>query len=128
MSTALNQDVQLLRSGLASELSEIEVTLRLPRESAKKVLALLDAEQSVGAVVIPAKQEFTTSEAAVILNMSRPSLMKLINAGRIEFRKVGKHHRIPASAIQAFRDRQRVEGNATLTAIAELSNRVGQID
>lgn len=128
MSTALTDDVKLLRSGLESDQPEIEVTLRLPRESAKKVLALLDAEQSVGAVVTPAKQEFTTSEAAAILNMSRPSLMKLIKTGRIEFRKVGKHHRIPASAIQAFRDRQREEGQAALTAIAALSNRVGQLD
>ncbi len=59
MSTALTEDVRLLRSGLASEQTEIEVTLRLPRESAKKVLALL-------------------------------------NADRIGFRKVGKHHHIPA--------------------------------
>ncbi len=74
-----------------------------------------------------AEQAFTTSEAAAILDMSRPSLMKLINAGRLEFRKVGKHHRIPASAIQAFRDRQREERAAAFTAIAELSNRVGQL-
>lgn len=75
MSTALTEDVQLLCSGLAGDQPEIEVTLRLPRESAKKVLALLDAEQSVGAVVIPGKQEFTTTEAAKILDMSRPTLM-----------------------------------------------------
>lgn len=75
-----------------------------------------------------AEQEFTTSEAAATLDMSRPSLMKLIHAGRIEFRKVGKHHRIPASAIQAFLDRQREEANATLTAMGEFSNRVGQLD
>ena len=57
--------------------------------------------------MIPAKQEFTTTEAAAILDMSRPSLMKLIHAGRIGFRKVGRHHRVPATAIQAFRDHQR---------------------
>jgi len=74
-----------------------------------------------------AEQEFTTSEAAATLDMSRPSLMKLINAGRLEFRKVGKHHRIPASAIQACRDRQREERAAAFTAIVELSNRVGQL-
>src|SRR5680860_827398 len=119
MSTALSEDVRLLRSGLATEQAEFEVTLRLPRESARKVLALLDAEQSVGAVVIPAKQEFTTTEAAAILDMSRPTLMKLINAGRIEFRKVGRHHRVPASANQAYRDRLREEGQDAMTAIAE---------
>lgn len=71
MSTTLTEDVRVLRSGLAGDEPEIEVTLRLPRESAKKVLALLDAEQTTGAVVVPAKQEFTTTEAAKILGMSR---------------------------------------------------------
>lgn len=128
MSTALLDDVRLLRSSLETDATEIEVTLRLPRESAEKVLALLVAEQSVGAVVIPAKQEFTTSEAAAILDMSRPSLMKLIQGGRIGFRKVGRHHRIPATAIQEFRTIQRQQGEATLTALGDLANRVGQLD
>ena len=35
MSTALTEDVEVLRSSLAGNESEIEVTLRLPRESAK---------------------------------------------------------------------------------------------
>ncbi|MDR1214950.1 MAG: helix-turn-helix domain-containing protein [Propionibacteriaceae bacterium] len=104
MRTALAEDVQILRSGLASQQSEIEVTLRLPHESAKKVLALLDAERSVGAIVIPIKQEYTTSEAAKILGLSRPTLMKLMDTGRISFRKVGKHHRILASSVQTYRD------------------------
>jgi excisionase family DNA binding protein len=128
MTAALSEDVNRLRSGLATKKAEIEVTLRLPRESAEKVLALLDAERSVGAVVIPAKQEFTTTEAAAILDMSRPTLMKLINSGRIQFRKVGKHHRIPASAIQTYKELLRAEGEATITALGELSNRVGQLD
>ena len=128
MTTALVERVGSLRSKLADGGPEIEVTLRLPRASAKKVLALLDAEQSVGAIVIPAKQEFTTTEAAAILNMSRPSLMKLIHAGRIEFHKVGRHHRIPAMAIQAFRERQQEEGAATITALGALANQVGQLD
>ncbi len=127
MSTALTEDVQVLRSGLAGDEAEIEVTLRLPRESAKKVLALLDAEQSVGAVVIPAKQEFTTTEAAKILGMSRPTLMRLIDAGRVSFRKVGKHHRISAAAIQQFRDRQREEGDP-MAVVAALANKYGNID
>jgi excisionase family DNA binding protein len=125
MSTALTEDVQVLRSGLAGDDAEIEVTLRLPRESAQKVLALLDAEQSVGALVIPAKQEFTTTEAAKILGMSRPTLMRLIDVGRISFRMVGKHHRIPASAIQELREHLDEDHMAV---VAELSNKYGNID
>lgn len=125
MSKALNHDAHLLRSRLASGENDIEVTLRLPRETAEKVLALLDAEQGSGAVVIPAKEEFTTTEAAKLLEMSRPTLMKLIHSGRVEFRKVGKHHRIPASAIQSVRE---LLDEDHMAIVAELSNKYGNID
>ncbi len=127
MSTALVEDVEVLRSGLASDQAEIEVTLRLPRDSAKKVLDLLDAEQTVGALVIPAKQEFTTTQAAKILGMSRPTLMRLMAVGRISFRKVGKHHRISAAAIQEFRERQREEDDP-MAVVAALANKHGNVD
>lgn len=127
MSTALVEDVEVLRSGLASDQAEIEVTLRLPRDSAKKVLDLLDAEQTVGALVIPAKQEFTTTQAAKILGMSRPTLMRLMAVGRISFRKVGKHHRISAAAIQEFRERQREEDDP-MAVVAALANKYGNVD
>ena len=125
MTTALTRDVEVLRSGLAGGQSEIEVTLRLPRESAKKLLALLDAEQTTGAVVIPAKQEFTTTEAAKILGMSRPTLMRMIERRGIEFRMVGKHHRIPATSIQEMRD---FLDEDHMAVVAELANKYGNVD
>lgn len=125
MSSALTEDVEILRSSLARDLPEIEVTLRLPRESAKKVLALLDAEQTSGAVVVPAKQEFTTTEAAKILGMSRPTLMRLISRGRVDFRMVGKHHRIPASSIQKLHEQM---GEDHMAVVAELANKHGNLD
>lgn len=125
MSKTLAQEVQRLRASLASGHGDIEVTLRLPRASAEKVLALLDAEQASGAVVIPAKEEFTTTEAARLLDMSRPTLMKLIHSGRVEFRKVGRHHRIPASAIQSIRD---LLAEDHMAIVAELSNKYGNTD
>lgn len=124
MSRALTEEVERLRLELAGDDPEIEVTLRLPRKSAEKVLALLDAEQSVGAVVIPAREEFTTTEAARILGMSRPTLMRLISADRVEFRMVGKHHRIPATAIQKLRDQMDEDHMAV---VAELSNKYGHV-
>lgn len=54
--------------------------------------------------------------------------MKLIHAGRIEFRKVGQHLRVSDMAIQAFHERQQEEGAATITALGALANQVGQLD
>lgn len=125
MSTALTEDVQVLRSCLAGGQPEIEVTLRLPRESAKKVLALLDAEQTTGAVVVASKREFTTTEAAKILGMSRPTLMRMIERRGIEFRMVGKHHRIPATSIQKMRS---FLDEDHMAVVARLANKYGNID
>jgi len=125
MSSALTEDVKVLRSSLAGDAHEIEVTLRLPRESAKKVLALLDAEQTVGALVVPAKQEFTTTEAAAILGMSRPTLMRMIERRGVDFRMVGKHHRIPASSIQKLRE---YLDEDHMAVVASLANKYGNVD
>lgn len=110
---------------MASDQSEIEVTLRLPRESAQKVLDLLDAEQTTGAIVVPARQEFTTTEAAKILGMSRPTLMRMIERRGVEFRMVGKHHRIPAASIQKLRE---FLDEDHMAVVAALANKYGNVD
>ena len=95
----LADDAATLRDALSKNSDEISVSLSLPREVAKRVLTLLDAERKGGAIVVPARAEFTTSEAAAILAISRPFLIKLIDAGEIEHRMVGSHRRIPARAV-----------------------------
>lgn len=125
MSDPLVDDVQTLRAALDSSPDDVKVTLSLPRKSAEKVLALLDAERTTGAVVIPIKEVFTTTEAATMLGLSRPTLMKLIEAGEIDHVKVGTHHRIPAEAILDF---QRARRDKAAEALAEFSNQIGLID
>jgi len=128
VSQPLDEDVEALRVALAGQASELNVALRLPRESAVKVLELLDAERAAGAVVIPIRHEFTTSEAAALLGISRPTLMRLIGSGEIEFTKVGTHHRIPAPALAAFQARRRARQEEAMVALAEFSNEIAFVD
>lgn len=118
-------DVQALRSALARPADDVTVTLRLSRKSAEKVLALLDAERTTGAVVVPAKELFTTTEAAMMLGLSRPTLMKHVAAGEIEHVMVGTHHRIPAQAILGFQRARRLRRQKAAEALAEFSNELG---
>ena len=128
MSEPLVEDVQTLRAALDGSTDDVRVTLSLPRKSAEKVLALLDAERTTGAVVIPIKEVFTTTEAATMLGLSRPTLMKLIEAGEVDHVKVGTHHRIPAQAILDFQRARQARREQVAEALAEFSNQIGMVD
>jgi excisionase family DNA binding protein len=128
VSQVLADGVQVLRAALDDSRDSVSVTLELPRKSAEKVLALLDAERTTGAVVLPIKELFTTTEAAAMLGISRPTLMKLIDAGEIAHTKVGTHHRVPAQALLDYQRARRVRRQHAAEALAAFSNEIGLVD
>ena len=128
MSAVRADNLDSLRAALASPGESVSVTLELPRRSAEKVLSLLDAERTTGAVVVPIQELFTTTEAATMLGLSRPTLMKLIASGEIDHVMAGTHHRIPAQAILAFQQARAAQRKQAAQALAEFSNEIGHLD
>jgi excisionase family DNA binding protein len=128
MSEVLTGDIAVLRTALAQPLDSVSVTLSLPRKIAEKVLALLDAERTTGAVVVPVKELFTTTETATMLGLSRPTLMKLIESGEIGHVKVGTHHRVPAQAVLEFQRARAARREQAAEALASFSNEIGLVD
>jgi 3,4-dihydroxy 2-butanone 4-phosphate synthase / GTP cyclohydrolase II len=70
--------------------------------------------------------ELTTQEAAEVLGVSRPHLVKLLEAGALPFRMVGKHRRVRRDDVTAYRNGERPENamkldtiNDAIKAIAE---------
>ena len=124
MPEILPSDVEALRDALAASPGEVTVTLSLTRKSAEKVLELLEAERSTGAVVVPVKDLLTTTEAATMLSISRPTLMKLVDAGAIEHVRVGTHHRIPMRAVVGYQRRRRVNSEDTAAAVEEFRSNI----
>ena len=116
MPEILPDDVQALRDALEASPGEVTVTLSLTRMSAEKVLELLEAEHSTGAVVVPVKDLFTSTEAATVLGMSRPTLMKLVDADAVEHVRIGTHRRIPMRAIVEYQRRRQLEHEQSVAA------------
>jgi excisionase family DNA binding protein len=62
--------------------------------------------------------ELTSQEAADLLNVSRPHVVKLAREGQLPHRRVGNRHRFLLSDIQEFGRVSRIERERALTAIA----------
>lgn len=93
----------------------------LPRELGVLLQEVIRAMASGATVtVMSTPAEITTSTAAAMLGISRPTLMKLIRDGAIPAHKVGTHTRLltddVTAARRARRERERVAFAALLEA------------
>jgi len=124
VSGSADEAADVLRDAIEGGGDTIEVTLKLPVRTAEKVLALLEAESVSGAVVVPVKDLYSTTEAAAMLGVSRPTLMKLIEADEIVAEMVGTHHRISAEEILAYQRAREVSRGRAAEAMSEFTSRV----
>jgi excisionase family DNA binding protein len=89
-------------------------------EVLRKVVHILKKGDMVS--IVPVHHELTTQQAAEILNVSRPHLISLLEAGALRFTKTGKHRRIRTGDLFEYknaRDQERRSQLAELTRAAE---------
>ena len=93
---ALVSAIEQLHSDEAEiEIEETNNKIVIPIRALKLLGDILKSmSQGKPISIVPFATEVTTQKAAEILGCSRPFLVKLLEEGKIEFTKVGKHRRI----------------------------------
>jgi excisionase family DNA binding protein len=69
--------------------------------------------------ILPSETEISTQQAADMLNMSRPHLVKLLESGKIPFKKVGNHRRLLLNDLIEFKEKLRQNRENQLIFLAK---------
>lgn len=98
----------------------------LPAELAELIRQVLEAVATGRPVTVAAlPRELTTSNAAALLGVSRPTLMKMIDREEVPVHKVGTHTRLASEDVLALRAERRVRERA---AFEQLRAEIDQDD
>ncbi|WP_295538999.1 helix-turn-helix domain-containing protein [uncultured Thiohalocapsa sp.] len=75
--------------------------------------------------VVPIGHTLTTQQAADLLNVSRPFLVKLLETGKIPFTKVGRHRRIRYQDLMAYMEQMDAQSRASADALTQSAQELG---
>jgi excisionase family DNA binding protein len=82
---------------------ETKNSLELPEKAVqllKEILLLISEGKEI--TIIPTDAELSTQEAADILQVSRPHVVKLLKEGKIPYHKTGSHRRISQQDLTTY--------------------------
>jgi excisionase family DNA binding protein len=111
----LDTDVQKIQIVDQHQQSHV---IELPTAALRMLLNILTELSEGNAVkIVPIHAELTTQEAADLLKVSRPHVVKLLEQGHIKFHKVGKHRRVLYADVLAYQQQQK---QISVEAMSEL--------
>lgn len=101
---------QLKTDQVEIEIEETSEKIKLPVKALNFLSEILKAmSQGKPISIVPLATEVTTQSAAEILGCSRPHLVKLLEEGKIEYTKVGKHRRIKYEDVINYKRKMKEE-------------------
>jgi len=130
---AVQESAEQLRDLLTAQIEgdkEAELTILLEDERQEQLVLAPDLSRLLvqllghlqkgdGVTFVPISKQLTTQQAADILNVSRPFLIKLLEAGKIPFDKVGRHRRIRARDLFDYKRKRHDERAKAMADLLE---------
>lgn len=100
----------------------------IPAAAARMLLTVLSEMADGNAVsLIPQHADLTTQQAANLLNVSRPYLVRLLDDGKITFHRTGTHRRVRLRDALAYKAEHRRLREAVLDRLSDLDQELGLI-
>ena len=119
-------DLEKRNRSITIEVSGHEnVSLEIPAKVfglLKEILTIMAEGKAIS--LLPAESEISTQQAAEMLNVSRPHVVKLLETHKIPFRKVGKHRRILVEDIIAYAKQFQDQREIALQKLAEQAQKL----
>ena len=103
--------------------------MHLPRavyEVLSQVITAMRAGRAI--TVAPLAQRLTTQEAADLLGISRPTMIKLLDDGKLPFEQPGRHRRIRLDDLLTYRDERRQGRSEALDELVRQTDALGLYD
>lgn len=113
-----SKSTQPVTLGVVGE--DMQVSIPLPAFHFLSTI-LKHMAQGKAVSIIPSDAEVTTQQAADMLNVSRPHIVKLLEEGALPFRKVGTHRRIKLRDLDIYRQNMEKEREEALTELTRIS-------
>lgn len=110
---------------IGSDGEEVEVPASL-LHALEQLVHYLEHNQAV--MVVPVDKELTSQQAADLLNVSRPYIIKLLEEGTIPFVKTGTHRRVQLGDLLRYKQERDAQRREALAALTRLSQEMGLYD
>lgn len=117
---------RFLKKNLKVQIAETKEIVELPVSAVRLLVDLLTNMAKGNAVTLmPIHAELTTQQAADIVGISRPYLIKLLEKGKINYHMVGTHRRIYFQDLKQYMDK---ENKAREAVLDELASQAQELD
>lgn len=109
--------------------TEDGTVLDLPASVAEALAEVLEAAaEGERALVLRSPDDLTTEQAAAVLGVSRPTVVRLIEAGKLPARMVGTHRRLSLGDVLAHREASAKRRSDALDEMAREAEELGLYD
>jgi excisionase family DNA binding protein len=106
LAMASNDMAASREKGVEILIQETGSLITIPKKALQLLFAIIqNMAEGQPVSLVPSNTELSTQQAADILSISRPHLVKLLEKGEMPFKKVGSHRRVMLKDLVAYEEK-----------------------